>query len=103
MSVTRVPPAEKRSPPVWRIVPAAVAGSIDPPLIGNFTCRPRADALPVGATFTPSDASAFAVPLSTVSRVWPPDRCTAACAAGATASSAPTATMGMSRFTKTSC
>ena len=51
-----------------------------------------------GATFTPSEPSALAVPLSSVSCVEPPDRSTSACAAGAAASSAPAATRGMSRL-----
>ena len=81
------------------MVPAPLAGSIAPPVIGNVTRVPLALARPVGATETPSDPSALAVPLFKLTCVLPPDRPTAADAAGATASSAPTVTSGMRRFT----
>ena len=60
------------------MVPAALAGSIAPPVIGNVTRVPLALARPVGATETPSDPSAFAVPLFKLTCVLPPDRPTAA-------------------------
>ena len=37
LSTTRVPPADRRSPPRWSIRPAAVAGSMWPPVIGKRT------------------------------------------------------------------
>ncbi len=71
-SRTTVPWAERRRPPEWLITPAAVLGSISPPVMGNLTAplRLNFDGL-IGATETPSDPSALAALRARVRRVSP--------------------------------
>ena len=88
-SATRVLPAVSRRPPRWRIVPAAVAGSMRPPLIGNRNRLPLARAGSIGATATPSEPSACAVPRSSLSVVAPPASRTSAAAVGASTNRTP--------------
>ena len=103
-SVSRFPPAEKRSPPACRIVPAAVAGSMRPPVIGKRTPAEPARARPVGATDTPRPSSAVAAPRESLRVVAPPVRSTSAEAAGARASAATVVAAAVRvRFTSAPC
>ena len=52
---TRVPPARNARPPLWLMRPAAVAGSIEPPVIGKATPPPRTRAGLSGLNATPFD------------------------------------------------
>src|SRR5690349_10506169 len=69
-------------------MPAAVAGSIEPPVIGNETPFDPALAGVIGVTDTPRPFRALAVPASSFRVVEPPASFTVAAPAGAATASA---------------
>ena len=88
VSRTLVAPARSCRPPLCVIVPAAVAGSMLPPVIGKD--RPFVPALAgaMGETETPRPLRALAVPGSSFRVVEPPESLTVAAPAGAATASA---------------
>src|SRR3954447_15222994 len=97
VSRTRVAPARRWRPPPWVIVPAAVAGSIEPPVMGNETPLDPALAGVIGVTDTPRPFRALAVPASSFRVVEPPASFTVAAPAGAATTSATRATAAAAR------
>ncbi len=88
VSRTRVEPARSCRPPLWVMVPAAVAGSMVPPVIGKETPLDPALAGVIGVTDTPRPFRALAVPAFSSRVVEPPASLTVAAPAGAATASA---------------